>query len=71
LASQLTLDRRDRHVAFDERRVPLTETEFDLLANLMKMPGRVFRREELLARVWSSPRIQPRTVDVNMARLRA
>src|SRR5712692_6761850 len=63
-ATQLTLSHRDRHVAFDERRAPLTRTEFDLLANLMKIPGRVFRREELLARVWSSPRIHPRTVDV-------
>ena len=38
------------HVAGQE--VTLTTTEFDLLAYLMRRPGRVFPREQLLAEVW-------------------
>jgi DNA-binding response OmpR family regulator len=57
-------------VAGDE--VALTATEFDLLAFLMRRPGRVFPREQLLSEVWgySSPG-GTRTVDVHIAQLRA
>ena len=51
--------------------VALTATEFDLLAFLMRRPGRVFAREQLLSEVWgySSP-AGTRTVDVHIAQLR-
>ena len=52
--------------------VELTTTEFDLLAHLMRRPGRVFPREELLADVWGYPAgTATRTVDVHVAQLRA
>ena len=61
-----------RRVAVDGRPVSLTATEFDLLACLMRRPGRVFAREELLADVWGYPAGTPtRTVDVHVAQLRA
>ena len=38
---------------------------------LMKKPGRVFSREEILARVWPDDvNVLERSIDVNMARLR-
>jgi DNA-binding response OmpR family regulator len=51
--------------------VALTATEFDLLAYLMRRPGRVFTREQLLSAVWgyASPS-GTRTVDVHIAQLR-
>jgi DNA-binding response OmpR family regulator len=52
--------------------VELTTTEFDLLAYLMRRPGRVFAREELLTDVWGYPAGTPtRTVDVHVAQVRA
>jgi len=51
--------------------VPLTTTEFDLLAHLMRRPGRVFTRAELLVAVWDYPPDDAsRTVDVHVAQLR-
>jgi DNA-binding response OmpR family regulator len=52
--------------------VHLTVKEFSLLRILMERPGRVFSREELLARVWErSVHVAPRTIDVHMKRLRS
>jgi DNA-binding response OmpR family regulator len=52
--------------------VALTATEFDLLAYLMRRPGRVFSREQLLSEVWGYSSIAgTRTVDVHIAQLRA
>ena len=56
----------------DGRRVDLTATEFDLLAALMRRPGLVFTREQLLSTVWGAAAYgQSRTVDVHIAQLRA
>lgn len=52
--------------------VTLTATEFDLLAALMRRPGRVFTREQLLSEVWGyAAAAGTRTVDVHVAQLRA
>ena len=51
--------------------VELTATEFDLLAHLVRRPGRVFGRDELLAQVWGYNGAASRTVDVHVAQLRA
>jgi DNA-binding response OmpR family regulator len=52
--------------------VALTATEYDLLAYLMRRPGRVFSREQLISEVWGySPATGTRTVDVHIAQLRA
>jgi two-component system phosphate regulon response regulator PhoB len=51
--------------------VSLTAKEFQLLANLMARPGRVFSREQLLDRVWGSDiTVTLRTIDTHMKRLR-
>ena len=52
--------------------VALTTTEFDLLAFLMRRPGRVYEREHLLSEVWGyAAAAGTRTVDVHVAQLRA
>lgn len=54
------------------RRVVLTHKEFTLLTTLARRPGRVFPRDELLDLVWGQDGfVEPRTVDVHLARLRA
>jgi len=61
--------RRRAWVADDE--VTLTATEFDLLAFLMRRPGRVYEREQLLSQVWGyAAAAGTRTVDVHVAQLR-
>jgi DNA-binding response OmpR family regulator len=68
----VTLDPGRRRVQADGVEVPLTSTEFDLLAYLMQRPGRVFTREELLASVWGyAAHAGTRTVDVHVAQVRA
>ena len=51
--------------------IHLTRTEFQLLAELASIPGRVFSREELLERVWGKDYFgDGRLVDVHVRRLR-
>lgn len=53
------------------REIHLGPTEFRLLQYLMEHPGRVFSRERLLDAVWGQDvYVEPRTVDVNVRRLR-
>ena len=71
-AGDLEIDRQRFEVKMKGRVVELTRKEFDLLAGLVRAPGRVFGREELLDLVWGQDGfVEPRTVDVHVARLRA
>ena len=66
------LDVITRRAWADEREIALTSTEFDLLAHLMRQPGRVFERAQLLSAVWGyAAAAGTRTVDVHIAQLRA
>ena len=68
----LTLDPARREVVASGVPVTLTATEFDLLAWLMRRPGRVATREQLLSEVWGyEAAAGTRTVDVHVAQLRA
>jgi len=69
---ELEIDRYRFEVRMKGRPVQLTPKEFELLAILAGAPGRVFGREELLDAVWGRDGfVEPRTVDVHVARLRA
>ena len=51
--------------------IALTALEFDLLQTLARQPGRVFSRDELLARVWGTDFTGvDRVVDVHISNLR-
>ncbi len=68
----VTLDAAQRRVHVGADELALTATEFDLLAHLMRRPGRVFTREQLLSEVWGYSAVAgTRTVDVHIAQLRA
>jgi DNA-binding response OmpR family regulator len=60
-----------RTVSFAGSPVPLTDTEFRLLESLMRSPGKVCQRQELLEQVWGY-RFDPgsNVVDVFVRRLR-
>jgi len=71
-AGALELDRHRFEVTMNGHRVDLTRKEFELLATLLATPGRVFSRDELLDLIWRNDAfVEPRTVDVHLARLRA
>jgi two-component system alkaline phosphatase synthesis response regulator PhoP len=70
-AGHLEIDRHRFEVTMKGHRVELTPKEFELLAALVGTPERVFGREELLDLVWGQDGfVEPRTVDVHVARLR-
>jgi DNA-binding response OmpR family regulator len=70
-AGDLEIDRHRFEVRMKGTLVELTPKEFELLATLVGTPGRVFGREELLDIVWGRDGfVEPRTVDVHLARLR-
>jgi DNA-binding response OmpR family regulator len=60
-----------RQVRCGDRNIELTAREFSLLERLMRTPGRVFTRTQLLEHVWGYD-FDPETnlVDVNIRRLR-
>jgi len=67
----LEIDRYRFEVRMSGVVVELTPKEFELLAALAGTPGRVFGRDELLDLVWGRDGfVEPRTVDVHVARLR-
>ncbi len=45
---EVTLDRAHYQVCFPDRSIPLTSTEYELMATLMSQPGRIFTRSQLL-----------------------
>src|SRR5215208_1092332 len=70
-AGDLELDRETRRVRRACQEVHLGPTEFRLLEYLMRTPGRVFTREQLLTNVWGEDAyVDERTVDVFIGRLR-
>ena len=71
-AGDLEIDRHRFEVRMKGKAVEVTPKEFELLATLVDTPGRVFGRDELLDLVWGRDGfVEPRTVDVHLARLRA
>ena len=69
---RVTLDRGARRVLVEGEEIALTATEFDLLAYLMKHPGRVITRDHLLEEVWGyASAVGTRTVDVHVAQVRS
>jgi two-component system phosphate regulon response regulator PhoB len=71
-AGDIEIDRDRFEVRMKGRTIELTPKEFELLATLVATPGRVFGREELLDAVWGRDGfVEPRTVDVHVARLRS
>ncbi len=67
----IALDRETMRVTRGGAAVTLGPTEFRLLETLIKRPGRVYSREQLLDRVWGQDiYVEARTVDVHIGRLR-
>ena len=71
LFEDLTMDLAAHKVRRGPRDVHLGPTEYRLLRHLMRYPGRVFSREQLLDAAWGRDvYVEARTVDVQIRRLR-
>ena len=67
---ELTVQPTIRHAERDGAPLNLTVREFDLLSFLIRHPGQVFSRKELLQRVWGWSFGDESTVTVHVRRLR-
>jgi len=70
-AHPLSVDRETRRAFVHKQGVDLTRVEFDLLATLLDVPGRVYTRAQLIDRVWGDGfALSDRTVDSHVKLLR-
>lgn len=66
-----TIDRETYKVTFQKDEFSLPRKEFELLALLASNPKRVFKREEILEKVWGNEVVVGgRTIDVHIRKLR-
>jgi DNA-binding response OmpR family regulator len=67
----LSVELVSRQAVLDGDTLLLTRLEFDLLAQLMKNPDKVLKRQELLEAVWNYPRdVETRTLDKHVENVR-
>lgn len=67
----LTLNIPKKKVFINGEDISLTKKEFEILLLLLQNQGRVFSREDILAKVWNDESyVLDRTIDVNITRLR-
>ncbi|AEG91121.1 two-component system response regulator CreB [Ramlibacter tataouinensis] len=71
-ALPLALDEEKRQIRFYGRVLELSRYEYGILRLLLQKPGRVYTRDELLAKVWDADSDSfDRTVDAHIKALRA
>jgi two-component system, OmpR family, alkaline phosphatase synthesis response regulator PhoP len=66
----IELDLEKKRLRIDGHREDLTPIEFQLLYMLLKNPGRIFDRDQILDFIWRDVSVTERTVDVHVTRLR-
>jgi len=70
-AGDLHIDGPKRTVTVRDKKVDVTKVEFEILFQLARHPGQVFRREELLEHLWGDSAFRDlRTIDVHIRHLR-
>ena len=67
----LTIDRDEYKILLSGNEIILPRKEFELLSLLTSKPGKVFKREEILDKVWGNEVVVGgRTIDVHIRKLR-
>ena len=68
---EMVVDSNKKKVVIRGEEISLTKKEFEILLLLLQNQGRVFSREDILAKVWHDEvYVLDRTIDVNITRLR-
>ena len=69
--ANIEIDKEKYIVIKEGKEITLPRKEFELLGLLVSKPGRVFKREEILNKVWGNDTIVgDRTIDVHIRKLR-
>ncbi len=66
----LTINRDEYAVSIEGTKIVLPKKEFELLALLASNPNKIFKRKEILHKVWGDNDVNTRTVDVHITKLR-
>ena len=67
----LTINREEYKIILGKKEMVLPRKEFELLALLASKPGKVFKREDILDKVWGNEVVVGgRTIDVHIRKLR-
>ncbi|WP_418508571.1 response regulator transcription factor [Corallibacter sp.] len=67
----LVIDRDEYKITLKDKEIVLPRKEFELLSLLASKPGKVFKREEILDKVWGNEVVVGgRTIDVHIRKLR-
>ena len=67
----IIINREEYKIIIDDREISLPRKEFELFYLLASKPGKVFKREEILDKVWGNEVIVGgRTIDVHIRKLR-
>ena len=67
----ITINREEYKIHVDTQEMVLPRKEFELLSLLASKPGKVFKREDILDRVWGNDVVVGgRTIDVHIRKLR-
>jgi two-component system alkaline phosphatase synthesis response regulator PhoP len=68
---KIVIDRESYLIIIDGNKLSLPRKEFELFSLLASKPGKVFKRDEILAKVWGSEVVVGgRTIDVHIRKLR-
>ena len=68
---ELVINREEYKIALKGKEIILPRKEFELLSLLATKPGKVFKREEILDKVWGNEVVVGgRTIDVHIRKLR-
>jgi two-component system catabolic regulation response regulator CreB len=71
-SAAFALDEERRQISYFGKPLELSRYEYRLLCVLLKRPGRVYTREQLLELVWDAPEASlDRTVDAHVKNIRA
>ncbi len=71
VTGSFTVDNVNSLILTDGKQLELTRKEYEILSLLIRNEGKIFSRNEILARVWGDDVIvTDRTVDVTIARIR-
>ena len=68
--SDLVVDDATRTVKRGDDEIELTRTEYDLLSMLVRHPGQILSKQQLLVQVWGFDAFDPNIVEVHMSALR-
>ncbi|MEI6753407.1 MAG: response regulator transcription factor [Paludibacter sp.] len=69
--NQLKLNLSKMQVKVDEKTVPFTRKEFEIMKLFLENKNRIFSREDLLRLIWTEEAfVLGRTIDVNITRIR-